>query len=309
MKLGSKCPFCQIALGKDLAARIVYRTDRIVAFSPLDPATKGHILVVPVRHMSSVWDLTVSEASDLSAATLDLARAIHENLSPAGLNIIQSNGAAATQTIEHVHVHLVPRYANDKMTVEWPDGAGVEPAVQAEALRRIDLTFVPQNVAVSPEDKRQHLSFIQGVITRMSQASSGTKTWLLPVIAASYGFAITERRAWVAVLGMLAALVFMILDANYLKQERSFRSLYDEVARGHGVPVFSMNASLAATRNRKSNYWPDWTEFRSWAIAPFYGPILAGGLAITGLLWFSPKGGTEEAISQLIEWLLYWGAS
>ncbi|WP_445337396.1 HIT family protein [Clavibacter sp. CFBP 8614] len=304
MRFGSKCPFCEIVRGKESSAHIVYRGEHVVVFGPLDPATKGHILVVPERHVRSVWDLMPSEASDLSTVTLTFAKLIHEKLSPAGLNIIQSNGAAATQTVPHVHVHLVPRYTDDKMTIEWPLGSGVEPTLQSEVLRAMNQGVVPQSAVVSPEDKRQHLSLIQAVITRMSQASSSAKTWLLPVVVASYGYAIAERQAWAAIIGVLATMVFLVLDANYLKQERSFRSLYDEVAQGGIVRNFSMNASLAGTRNRASDYWPNWTEFASWAIAPFYAPIIVGGLTILGLLWATPRNGADAALNHLMMWLL-----
>lgn len=134
--------------------------------------------------------------------------------------------------------------------------------------------------AVSDEDRRQHLSFIQAVITRMSQASSTSKSWLLPIVTATYGYAITGKSILVALLGCLAVLVFGVLDANYLKQERAFRKLYDEVASGSPIPAFSMNPALASPAGNGANYWPDWADARSWAVAPVYGPLLLAGLGL-----------------------------
>jgi hypothetical protein len=74
--------------------------------------------------------------------------------------------------------------------------------------------------------------------------------------------------------------VFGLLDANYLKQERAFRKLYDQVAQGSPIPAFAMNPALASPHGSVVNYWPDWADLRSWAILPFYGPLLLAGSGI-----------------------------
>src|SRR4051794_32227246 len=97
-----------------------------------------------------------------------------------------------------------------------------------------------------PDDRRQHLAFIQSIVTRMSAASASAKSWLLPVVTLTYGYALTRAADSVALLGVAAVAIFALLDANYLNQERAFRALYDRVARGDAVPAFSLNPSLAA---------------------------------------------------------------
>lgn len=90
----------------------------------------------------------------------------------------------------------------------------------------------------------------------------------------------TNNAASVALLGLVAVTVFALLDANYLKQERAFRDLYDEVASGGAIPCFSLNPSLAAPDGRRLNYWPDKEVWKSWAILPVYVPMLALGVGI-----------------------------
>ncbi|WP_431306371.1 HIT family protein [Streptomyces exfoliatus] len=250
---------------------------------PLEPATRGHILVVPNRHVSDLTDLTPTEIGDLGRAVLRTARAIRAGLSPDGLNVIQSTGAAATQTVPHVHFHLVPRWPNDRMTLRWPTGAAEDARAQDQTLATLQSILLHETDSVSAEDRRQHLSFIQAVVTRMSQASSSAKAWLLPIVTATYGYAITGKSTLVALLGCLAVLVFGVLDANYLKQERAFRKLYDEVASGRPIPAFSMNPTLASPGGTRVNYWPDWPDVRSWAVAPVYGPLLLSGLGL--VIW------------------------
>lgn len=282
------CPFCRIVDGRDPTARILYRDEQVVAFFPLDPATVGHTLVIPNRHVSHIGDLAHEESRDLADAVQRVARTLMSTLRPPGLNVIQSNGGAATQTVSHVHFHLVPRSEGDRMVLRWPDGAGDTPEARDRTLALLQAHLAPPVVDVSPEDRRQHLSFIQAVITRMAQASASAKTWLLPIVSATLGYAISKGQPGVALLGALAILVFGLLDANYLKQERAFRKLYDEVARGGPIPGFAMNPALAAPQGTKVNYWPDRPDVLSWAILPFYGPLLLTALVIAcclGLRW------------------------
>ncbi len=117
--LNPNCPFCAIVAG-DEPAEVVARTDQWVAFYPSEPATLGHTLVVPTNHVPDVWELRAIESVDLAAGVLKIAHVIREALDPEGLNIVQSNGRVATQTIGHLHVHLVPRMAGDAMGEIWP---------------------------------------------------------------------------------------------------------------------------------------------------------------------------------------------
>lgn len=113
------CPFCEI-VERDEAAREVYRDSDIIAFFPTEPAVLGHILVVPRMHVPHIWSLDDSLAARLGVTTKNIARVMHDCLQPDGMNIIQSNGAAATQTVMHLHIHVVPRWHDDRMGRIWP---------------------------------------------------------------------------------------------------------------------------------------------------------------------------------------------
>ncbi|GIG29612.1 hypothetical protein Cma02nite_22120 [Cellulomonas marina] len=286
------CPFCQIAAARVPDARVVYEDQHTIAFFPDRPATRGHTLVVPKRHAPSVWDLTPEEGGQLARTVLLVADAVREAVHPDGMNIVQSNGAVATQTVEHVHVHVVPRTRRDRVTLRWPRRAA-ESGVALDETRRAVAARVglqsgsaaPQTHSrgpdtISPEDRRQHLEFIQSTITRMSTASANVKTWLLPIVTAAYGYAAIQRSWGVAALGAAAVMIFAVLDANYLKQEQAFRRLYDCVAAGDPIPQFAMNPTLAAPTGARRDYWPGWDQFRSWSIALVHGPMLSIGLAL-----------------------------
>lgn len=114
------CPFCEIIQRDDPDAREIYRDADVVAFFPQEPATLGHTLVVPRQHVEDIWNLAESVAAKLAVVTVRLAAVMRHALRPEGLNVIQSNGEVATQTVCHLHVHLVPRWEGDALGRLWP---------------------------------------------------------------------------------------------------------------------------------------------------------------------------------------------
>ncbi|WP_371827527.1 HIT family protein [Amycolatopsis sp. WQ 127309] len=113
------CPFCRVAAGVGLA-RVVKRWNGATAFFPLSPATLGHTLLIPNMHIPDIWSLDVETARQLSVYSLELANVVNATLSPDGMNIINSNGGAASQTVGHLHIHFVPRWQDDRMGEIWP---------------------------------------------------------------------------------------------------------------------------------------------------------------------------------------------
>jgi ATP adenylyltransferase len=103
------CPFCSL----DDSNRVFYRDDLVAAFWDGFPVSPGHALVVPRRHVAGWFESTPDEQEALMRA-LDAARAaILERHQPDGFNIGVNVGAAAGQTVFHLHVHLIPRYEGD----------------------------------------------------------------------------------------------------------------------------------------------------------------------------------------------------
>ena len=115
------CEFCLI-VARELTARLVFEDEETLAFFPLKPAALGHTLVIPKRHVSDLW---VAEPADVIAvmnAVLTVGKAIRRALRPDGMNLIASAGEAASQTIFHLHIHLVPRWFHDHIGSIWPPG-------------------------------------------------------------------------------------------------------------------------------------------------------------------------------------------
>lgn len=107
------CVFCRIVRGES-PAHFVLDEQKVVAFMDIYPSSRGHLLVVPVRHAVTIWDLTDEEAAEVFRAARRLAGALRAALDPAGLNLLQSNGQIAGQVVFHFHLHLIPRYGRDE---------------------------------------------------------------------------------------------------------------------------------------------------------------------------------------------------
>jgi ATP adenylyltransferase len=299
------CPFCQIVRQEDADAREVYRDDHVVAFFPTEPATLGHTLIIPRNHIPDIWALDDETATNLARVTLDISQAVRTAIQPHGLNIIQSNGEAATQTVPHVHVHVVPRWQDDAIGRIWPpetdyseqqkDDAWEQLRIECGEIRSHagDLLESPGPATVVDGDNhRKHIELIQAIVTRMSSASSAAKGWLLPVVTATYGYAIVKDARSVALLGIAAVLLFAFLDANYLKHEKAYRRLYRTVVRNPQKDwQFSLDPTDAEEPHGQEccckrplsfvgRWIPGWSVWLSWAIAPFYGAFVVVGLFI-----------------------------
>ena len=134
---GVDCVFCGIAAGTE-PARVVADTAETLTFLPVRPVHPGHVLVMPRRHVADIWELDEETAAAVGAAVLRAAHAVRAAHRPEGLNVIQSSGAVATQSVFHLHVHVVPRYQGDRMPYLWP--AKTEETEETEKTEKAEKT-------------------------------------------------------------------------------------------------------------------------------------------------------------------------
>jgi histidine triad (HIT) family protein len=126
------CIFCKILAG-ELPAQIVDEDERTIAFMDIAPATRGHALVIPRTHST---DLLSIDHQDLAAVALGaqrLAQRAKDRLGADGVNLLNSCGGAAWQTVFHFHVHVIPRYKDDPLRLPWIPAPGVQSEIQAAA--------------------------------------------------------------------------------------------------------------------------------------------------------------------------------
>jgi histidine triad (HIT) family protein len=129
------CIFCRILTG-DLPATVVDEDERTIAFMDIAPATRGHALVIPRVHAPDLLTVDIEDLQAVAVAARRLAARAKERLRADGINLLNSCGAAAWQTVFHFHVHVIPRYSDDPLRLPWtpaPGDAG-EIAAAAEEL-------------------------------------------------------------------------------------------------------------------------------------------------------------------------------
>jgi len=137
MKINSNrskdCPFCKIAKDRSDSV-VVLEDDDILVIMDRYPATPGHMLVLPKKHIETIYEMPADLGAHIMSTAVLMAKAVKKKLSPDGLNLIQSNEAAAGQTVPHFHLHIVPRYEGDPVRFHF--GHGKAPG-DIDELRRI----------------------------------------------------------------------------------------------------------------------------------------------------------------------------
>jgi len=115
----SNCVFCRI-VAKEIPATVVHEDEHTLAFMDIGQVNPGHVLVALKKHAENIFALDEVQAAAVFRSAAKVARAIRGAFEPQGLSVYQANGAAAGQTVLHLHIHLVPRYEGDGMALTWP---------------------------------------------------------------------------------------------------------------------------------------------------------------------------------------------
>jgi histidine triad (HIT) family protein len=129
------CLFCKIVAGEIPSTR-VDEDDRTVAFMDINPATRGHLLVIPREHSTDLLEVPREDLDACLRMAQKLARRVTERLGADGVNVLNSCGKAAWQTVFHFHVHVIPRYEADPLRLPWVPAPGDRDEV-ADAARQL----------------------------------------------------------------------------------------------------------------------------------------------------------------------------
>jgi diadenosine tetraphosphate (Ap4A) HIT family hydrolase len=106
------CPFCTIA-NEDCSDRIIRSSNLAIAIEDGFPVSKGHTLIIPRRHIASFFDTTDAERNALMELLNRAKILLDTKYKPDGYNVGINDGPVAGQTINHMHIHLIPRYTGD----------------------------------------------------------------------------------------------------------------------------------------------------------------------------------------------------
>ncbi|NHN40759.1 HIT family protein [Halorubellus sp. JP-L1] len=114
----SDCVFCGIVAGESPAYRL-YEDEQTLAFLDIEPAARGHTLVVPKPHYETLTDAPRPLAGAVFQTVHRVSGALESVYQLDGFNVVQSNGVAAGQDVFHAHVHVIPRYEDDTLSLGW----------------------------------------------------------------------------------------------------------------------------------------------------------------------------------------------
>jgi histidine triad (HIT) family protein len=126
------CIFCKIVAG-DLPALVVDEDASTLAFMDIRPATRGHALVIPRAHATDLLSVSGEDLSAVALAAQRLAGRAKQHLGADGVNLLNSCGRAAWQTVFHFHVHVIPRYDGDPLQLPWLPTEGDQQEIAAAA--------------------------------------------------------------------------------------------------------------------------------------------------------------------------------
>ena len=124
------CLFCKIVAG-ELPATIVDSDERTVAYMDINPATRGHLLVVPREHTRNLLTIDDEDLAACARMARRLAQQVTDKLGADGVNLLNSCGSEAWQTVFHFHLHVIPRYADDPLRLPWVPGPGDKDEIAA----------------------------------------------------------------------------------------------------------------------------------------------------------------------------------
>ncbi|OHC61798.1 MAG: histidine triad (HIT) protein [Rhodocyclales bacterium RIFCSPLOWO2_02_FULL_63_24] len=111
--------FSRIIAG-ELPCAKVFEDDLVFAFMDAGQVNPGHVIVASKAPFETLMDADEATARAMMAAAWRIARAVQEAFAPAGMTILQANKAAGWQTVPHLHLHVLPRHADDGVDLTWP---------------------------------------------------------------------------------------------------------------------------------------------------------------------------------------------
>ena len=118
MTAHDNCVFCKLLAG-EIPSFKLYEDQLTYAFMDINPAAPGHALVIPKYHAANLYEIPSEWLAACAVTARKVAVAVNEVVASDGLNMVQANGEGAAQSVQHFHIHLIPRAMNDDLRLNW----------------------------------------------------------------------------------------------------------------------------------------------------------------------------------------------
>jgi histidine triad (HIT) family protein len=113
------CIFCKIIKG-EIPCHKLYEDERVLAFLDIGPLSKGHALIIPKGHYTTIDQVPTDDAAAMGRVVPSLSKAITQATGAKSWNLLQNNGSDAGQAVDHVHLHIIPRHAGNAREIPTP---------------------------------------------------------------------------------------------------------------------------------------------------------------------------------------------
>ena len=131
------CIFCKI-IKKEIPSYTVFEDGNVLAFLDTFPTNPGHTLIVPKYHAENIFEIEETTLAELSKQSKIIAAKLKNNLKCDGINILQNNGTHAGQKVHHYHMHIIPRFENDKVSIKFnAQHDMITPEIADEVLKKL----------------------------------------------------------------------------------------------------------------------------------------------------------------------------
>ena len=114
----SDCIFCKIIKG-EIPSYTIFEDEYFKVILDRFPSSLGHTLIITKKHYDNIYKLDSVISEKLYPLAVNIANKLKNSLNCDGINILQNNEAAASQTVGHFHLHIIPRYENDNVSIDW----------------------------------------------------------------------------------------------------------------------------------------------------------------------------------------------
>ena len=128
------CIFCKIVAG-EISGHVVYENEHVLAFLDISQTTEGHTLIIPKAHVIDIFEMDSSKMEQIFSIVPKIANALKETFGCSGINVVSNNGKSAGQSVFHYHVHLIPRYGDDKFGIRFVNNMKKYDTEKLEALK------------------------------------------------------------------------------------------------------------------------------------------------------------------------------
>lgn len=108
----NNCVFCKI-IKKELPSKVIFENEEFLAFLSTGPVSRGHTLLIPKKHFSDIFEFETKYLERLIGVAKKISKKLVKDNNATGINLLQSNGKDAQQSVFHFHLHIVPRYKKD----------------------------------------------------------------------------------------------------------------------------------------------------------------------------------------------------